>query len=149
MASFPRADSVVDPILEAAKALRNKRVPLTLDYAFHLVDIAMLQEGPDYVYKNHDGKCFNYDWDEDTESEKGDCLIGRVFEFFVDFNDAERRGTRSSGAFMANIHYGEVFTGTAVDFLSAVQTRQDKGMPWGRAIDFAKAEYLSELEDQE
>jgi hypothetical protein len=146
MNSFPRAEEpVLDPILEEAKALRNKREPIGLGIAFHLVDIAAEQEGRDFVYQKRDGSCSNYR-DDDNGNVVGDCLIGRVFEFFVDYSDTFGRCGKHDGVTLVNRHYDRVFTGTSAAFLARVQSLQDKGTPWGVAIDQAKADFLDELE---
>lgn len=141
-----------DPTLEAARELYKKRVPLTLDYAFSLVDIAAEQEGRDYVYDRYeecrDGSCKN--WLQDRSGKRtGDCLIGRVFEFFVDYNDEDFLVGQSTPAVQTNYYLGTVFDRDAIVFLDEVQMLQDQGVPWGEAIDHAKVQFIDKLEDKE
>lgn len=140
---------MTDPILDRARELRAAGKQIPLDIAFHLVDIAADQKGRDYVYPRQGGGCQNYFIDPETGQATGDCLIGRVFEFFVDYNDRENRCSIHSTATSANKHYGMPFAAEARDFLQAVQGRQDDGMPWGEAIDRSKAQSLELLPGKE
>jgi len=136
---------VLDPILEEARAMRSRGEQLGLDMAFSLVDIAAEQEGRDYVYQKHYGSCANFKLSDKEAGYTGDCLIGRVFEFFVDYNDIEGRCSQHATAWQANRHYRNIFAPVAERFLDLVQERQDKGVPWGQAIDLTKAKFLDKL----
>lgn len=152
--TFPRAEPVTeDPLLEEARAMRQRRRPIPLDSAFHLVDVAMAQEGPDFVYDEM--VCVNWVQDPDTESLVGSCLIGRVFELVV--SDFGEKGDANDSAKILNSAYmtdqvtreGRVFDDTAIEFLRRVQRRQDERSAWGFAVDRSKAEFLDLLPDKE
>jgi hypothetical protein len=153
MTTFPRAEPVTeDPLLEEARAMRQRRRPIPLDIAFTLVDMAMWQEGPDFVYNRL--SCVNWEEDPNTESVVGSCLIGRVFELVV--SDFGSKGDKSDPVAVLNDAYvtdpvtreGAVFDRNAVAFLRRVQRRQDERSAWGEAVDRSKAEFLDLLLDR-
>lgn len=111
-----------------------------------LLDIAVEERGADYVYTTPSGEratcdqfgsptltCVNVFVDEETGDRTPGCIVGLVASYLYEIDKIPALGSART----LNDRLGLPFDYSADDLLIQAQSEQDKGRPWGRAVETA------------
>jgi hypothetical protein len=127
----------------APEAAKTAQVSLSLDETKDLLSRAVKERGADYTYKmlTIDGSALCAYFDPETKAPS--CIVGQVLAYkgvtFEDLWAADKNVYASAGTLVDT----EVIKADSETraLLEIVQSEQDAGMPWGRAVEEALATY--------
>lgn len=93
-------------------------------------------KGPDYVYEKVNDRCVYLD-----QFGNPSCLVGYFLAYQSLIYHLAPHQYEDEGAsnVLGTLDYEEIasFDEDATDFLQVVQEKQDSGVPWGQAVEFA------------
>lgn len=108
----------------------------TYDDVLPIIEEIVAAKGPDYVYEKVNDRCVYMD-----EQGKPSCLVGYFLAHQSLIYDLSPHEYEEEGAsnVLNTLAYNDIayFDSEADDFLQIVQEKQDAGVPWGQAVDFA------------
>jgi hypothetical protein len=113
-------------------------IKITFDEAVELLDRAVAEKGEDYIYPRSAGEaeCLY------VEDGQPSCIVGHVL-FWKGLTLERIESIEGMSAFALNDYDWLDLDEKAEALLWKTQSRQDSGVPWGRAVAEAKAETAS------
>lgn len=112
---------------------------ITYEEVLERVTKVVDERGRDYVYDDHQGDTEECRYFVDG---RPSCIVGHLIHGLGDeeFEREVREHELRSGSFpasMLNLQGEARFDEDALRFLQEAQRHQDRGLPWGRALDMA------------
>ncbi|MGW0626137.1 hypothetical protein [Streptomyces sp. NPDC002758] len=127
----------------------REAVEITLDEAKTLLARAVEERGADYTYKmltiDDESLCAYFD----PATKECSCIVGQVLSYKgVTFEDLNSEGMNTYANVEALADKGFIKADNEVlALLEIVQSEQDAGMPWGRAVEEALSTYADKAEN--
>lgn len=122
------------------------RIVIDRHQAIELLERAVEENGPDYVYDSGPGCDYvRTDWDaNDNPIYAPSCIVGHAFYYLgvpieqIVVLDHQAHGGIAHVAHNLPELLGVELTREAEDVFATAQDKQDNGIPWGEAVESAK-----------